>query len=79
MNSKIKKKIQLKSIKIDLIYIKKNPKTTFIQLSRTKKIKNKYNAKKKTLKKKKKEKSNFDVIASEVEKRKKNKSIKYVN
>jgi hypothetical protein len=35
--------------------------------------------KKKTLKKKKKEKSNFDVITSEVEKRKKNKFIKYVN
>ena len=42
------------------------------------KIKNKYNEKN-TKKKKKKEKSYLNVIASEVEKRKKNKFIKYVN
>jgi hypothetical protein len=58
-------------------YKKKNPTTTFIQLLRTekflKKIKKKYNEKKK------KEKSHLNIIASEDEKRKINKFIKYVN
>jgi hypothetical protein len=60
--------------------MKKNPTTTFIQLLRTEKfknkIKNKYNEKNT---KKKETKSYLNVVASEAEKRKKNKFIKFVN
>jgi hypothetical protein len=60
--------------------MKKNPTTTFIQLLRTEKfknkIKNKYNEKNT---KKKETKSYLNVVASEAEKRKKNKFIKYIN
>jgi hypothetical protein len=56
-------------------YGKKNPTTTFIQLLRTKKIKNKYSENKNT--KKEENKSYLNVVASEANKRKK--IIKYNN
>jgi len=61
-------------------YEKKNPTTTFIQLLRTKtiknKIKNKYSEK---TRKKKKFVFYLNVVASEAKKRKKNKFVKYTN
>jgi hypothetical protein len=55
-------------------YGKTNPTTTFIQLSRTKTIKNKIKNKysEKNTKKKRKKKSYLNIVASEVKKRKKN-------
>jgi hypothetical protein len=61
-------------------YEKKNPTTIFIQLLRTKTIKNKIkktNIVKKNLKKEKK--YYLNVGASEAKKRKKNKFVKYIN
>jgi hypothetical protein len=60
--------------------MKKNPTTTFIQLLRTKTIKNKI--KNKYCEKNTKEEEFFsylNVVASEVKKRKKNKFVKYTN
>ena len=51
--------------------MKKNPTTIFIQLLRTKTLKNK-------IKKMKKEKYDLNVVASETKKRKK-KFVKYIN
>jgi hypothetical protein len=68
----LKKKSELKFNKIVLIW-KKIPTITFIQLLRTKKLKNikKTNIMKKIQKKKKKKKSYFNFIANEAEKKKK--------
>jgi hypothetical protein len=63
-----------------LILYEKNPTTTFIQLLRTKTIKNKI--KNKYCEKNTKKEEIFfylDVVASEVKKRKKNKLVKYTN
>ena len=64
--------MQQKNITITtLISYEKKSYTTFIQLLRIEKFKNKKNIMKKTQKKKKKEKYYLNVVASEVEKRKK--------
>jgi hypothetical protein len=62
-------------------YGKKNPTTTFIQLLRTKTIKNKIKNKysERNTKKKKEFFFYLNLVASEVKKRKKNKFIKYTN
>ena len=56
---------------------KKNPTTIFIQLLRTKTIKNK--VKNKYSEKNTKNKYYLNMVASEAKKRKKNKFVKYIN
>jgi hypothetical protein len=58
-------------------YGKKNPTTIFIQLLRTKTIKNK--VKNKYSEKNTKNKYYLNMVASEAKKRQKNKFVKYIN